>query len=321
MTDVSFKFGSFDSFCNAAVLPFCSQVGEAVEPKCYARNINIGGSMVFQPATLVIHFIALIMTSIMIYHIKSKYTAVGRKEIVIFFYTYLVDIVLEMLLLSGAIPASSSIYPYITAIYVGMYVATIVILLLNGFVGFQWAEDGTPTSLWIIRISGLLTFAITFFVSLATFLPFAGFNNENPILLFIILYVFCPTFLLIYFVLQIILVLKTLDDRWPLGDICFAAIFFIIGFIAKYILSEVICNIGDHYLDGMFCGVVCTLLSVMMVYKYWDSITKEDLEFSVGGKTNVWEIKDPMINDDEMMLLAEEHFKLKQQIINNKMRP
>jgi hypothetical protein len=30
----------------------------------------------------------------------------------------------------------------------------------------------------------------------------------------------------------------------------------------------------------------------MMVYKYWDSITKEDLEFSVGGKANVWEIKD-----------------------------
>lgn len=26
----------------------------------------------------------------------------------------------------------------------------------------------------------------------------------------------------------------------------------------------------------------------MMVYKYWDSITKEDLEFSVASKANVW---------------------------------
>jgi len=25
-----------------------------------------------------------------------------------------------------------------------------------------------------------------------------------------------------------------------------------------------------------------------MVYKYWDSITKEDLEFSVTSKANVW---------------------------------
>ncbi|CEI94010.1 Putative Chitin synthase export chaperone [Rhizopus microsporus] len=37
----------------------------------------------------------------------------------------------------------------------------------------------------------------------------------------------------------------------------------------------------------------------MMVYKYWDSITKEDLEFSVGAKQNVWEIKES-IQDDEL---------------------
>lgn len=54
------------------------------------------------------------------------------------------------------------------------------------------------------------------------------------------------------------------------------------------------------------------LLSVMMVYKYWDSITvsisslvaigrlltfiqKEDLEFSVGSKAAVWEVKDPLL--------------------------
>lgn len=29
-----------------------------------------------------------------------------------------------------------------------------------------------------------------------------------------------------------------------------------------------------------------------MVYKYWDSITKEDLEFSVGTRMNNWEVKE-----------------------------
>ena len=29
-----------------------------------------------------------------------------------------------------------------------------------------------------------------------------------------------------------------------------------------------------------------------MVYKYWDSITKEDLEFSVASKANVWLLHD-----------------------------
>ncbi|KAG1442536.1 hypothetical protein G6F56_011023 [Rhizopus delemar] len=36
----------------------------------------------------------------------------------------------------------------------------------------------------------------------------------------------------------------------------------------------------------------------MMVYKYWDSITKEDLEFSVGAKQNIWEIKESIGEDD-----------------------
>ena len=33
----------------------------------------------------------------------------------------------------------------------------------------------------------------------------------------------------------------------------------------------------------MFFSSLFTLLAVMMVYKYWDSITKEDLEFAVSN--------------------------------------
>lgn len=56
-----------------------------------------------------------------------------------------------------------------------------------------------------------------------------------------------------------------------------------------------ICDHVDHYIDGLFVFSLCMLLSVMMVYKYWDSITKEDLEFSVGSKAAVWEVKDPLL--------------------------
>jgi hypothetical protein len=56
--------------------------------------------------------------------------------------------------------------------------------------------------------------------------------------------------------------------------------------------------------DGLFFGTICSLLGVMMVYKFWHSITLDDLEFSVGGKANVWEIKeqyDPLpSNVDDM---------------------
>lgn len=75
------------------------------------------------------------MAAIMIYHIRSKYTAVGnkrilihpasmlilylgRKEIVMFFYLYMITTFLEMLLVTGIIPTSSPVYPVCICVYV-----------------------------------------------------------------------------------------------------------------------------------------------------------------------------------------------------------
>jgi len=51
------------------------------------------------------------MTAIMIFNVKTKYTAVGRKEMVIFFYLYMIVVLLDMLLVTGIIPAASVVYP------------------------------------------------------------------------------------------------------------------------------------------------------------------------------------------------------------------
>jgi len=295
------KFGDFNTICERVALTVCPLVGaeEGIEPTCYSRNVEIAGTLIFQPATIIIHIISLIMTSIMIYHIKSKYTAVGRKEIVMFFYLYMMVTFLELLLVSGIIPTASTIYPFFTAAHIGLITATFWCLLLNGFVGFQFAEDGTPLSLWSIRISSLVIFAAVFILSIATFLNKAGFSALNPVALWIVLYIFNGAALVIYVVLQIVLVLNTLDDRWPLGDILFGISFYVIGQVILYQFSVRICDTVKHYIDGLFFGTICTLLAVMMVYKYWDSITKEDLEFSVGSKQNVWEVKE-LLGEDEM---------------------
>jgi len=91
------------------------------------------------------------------------------------------------------------------------------------------------------------------------------------------------------------LVIRTLDDRWPIGDILFGTAFYAIGQVILFAFSNLICDAVKHYIDGLFLFQLCILLSVMMVYKYWDSITKEDLEFSVGSKVAVWEVKDPLL--------------------------
>lgn len=124
------QFGSFNGICETAALVICPLVGTAqgVVPTCYSRNVDIGKTLIFQPcksgllshfsfilfffsATCFVHIVAIIMTGIMILHIRSKYTAVGRKEIIMFFWLYACISLLAMFLDSGVIPTSNVVYP------------------------------------------------------------------------------------------------------------------------------------------------------------------------------------------------------------------
>jgi hypothetical protein len=129
----------------------------------------------------------------------------------------------------------------------------------------------------LLRISCLIVFSISFFIAIATFQSFAGFSFSKPIGLWII-YILWPLICVsIYVVSQLILVFRTLDDRWPIGDIIFGAAFFTIAQVLLFAFSETICDAIKHYIDGVFFFTLCMLLSVMMVYKYWDSITVRNL--------------------------------------------
>lgn len=174
---------------------------------------------------------------------------------------------ISLVLDSGVIPPGNSAYPYFSAVQNGLTSALCVCLLVNGFVGFQLYEDGTTLSVWLLRSVSLVMFVITFLVSIATFKGWAGLGPTNTIGLFIVLYLVSGIALLIYVVMQILLVVNTLQDRWPLGDIAFGAFFFVIGQVILYVFSIKICNAVQHYLDGLFFATVCNLLAVMMVYK------------------------------------------------------
>lgn len=158
----------------------------------------------------------------------------------------------------------------------------------------------------------LVVFGVCFFVAIATFKKFAGFNYSKPIGLWIIYLIWPVVCVVVYTISQLMLVLQTLEDRWPIGDIIFGVAFYTIGQVLLFAFSVTICNAIKHYIDGLFFFTLCMLLSVMMVYKYWDSITvrtlalrlkcvtdvspqREDLEFSVGSKATVWEVKDPLL--------------------------
>lgn len=146
--------------------------------------------------------------------------------------------------------------------------------MINGFVGFQLYEDGTTLSVWLLRTCSVAMFVISFAVSLLTFKGWAGLGPENTVGLFVVVYLFSAIFLFVYVVMQILLVMGTLQERWPLLHIAFGVASLIVGQVLLYAFSETICNHVEHYVDGLFFATLLNLLAVMMVYKVCCSLNE-----------------------------------------------
>ncbi|KAI7616008.1 chitin synthase export chaperone [Hortaea werneckii] len=299
-------FGDFSSICSEAPLPLCPLVGDInpitgthyTQANCYARTVEVANTIIFEGAAGFAHIIALIMTVIMIIHVRSKFTAVGRKEIATFFYLYGLLTICSLLIDCGVVPPASGAYAYFVAVQLGLVSATCICLMINGFVGFQLYEDGTTLSIWLLRVCSLAMFIISFAVSLLTFKGWAGLSPDNTIGLFVVVYVFSAIFIFVYIVMLVLLVLGTLQERWPLLHIIFGVLALVFSQVILYAFSEIICDNVAHYFDALFLSTLLNLLAVMLVYKFWDAITQEDLEFSVGQRQNNWEVKALLPEED-----------------------
>lgn len=167
----------------------------------------------------------------------------------------------------GVTPPGSAPYPYFVAAQCGLASATCIALMINGFVGFQLYEDGTTLSVWLLRLCSVAMFVISFAVSILTFKGYAGLGPDNTVGIFVVVYLFSAVFLAVYVVMQLILVVQTLQERWPLLHILFGVLAFVLGQIGVYVFSETICVDAAHFLDGLFIGTLGNLGGVMMVYK------------------------------------------------------
>lgn len=82
-------FGDFGAICRKSALPLCSIVGPAspisgnvgIQANCYARSVELANTIIFEAATDFMHILALGMAAIMILHVRSKFTAVGKHHL------------------------------------------------------------------------------------------------------------------------------------------------------------------------------------------------------------------------------------------------
>lgn len=169
-----------------------------------------------------------------------------------------------------------------------MIVATTWVLMVNAVVGYQLIDDGTALSLGLIVISALAFLIGTGYIALDTALDWTGFwddsrqlPNENIALY--VLYQLVPLiFLVAFYVLETILVLRVLGETRPMIYLTAAAVLFAIGQVFNYVVSRYICEGTSGKIDGALFQTLFTLLSVVMVWVFWSSITEDDWPMPVG---------------------------------------
>src|SRR5687768_14757439 len=175
-----------------------------------------------------------------------------------------------------------------SAIHIGMIVATCWILMVNAVVGYQLLDDGTAVSLGLMVFSAALFLIGTGYIALDTGLDFTGFWEDsydlpNRNIALYVLYQLVPLiFLVAFYVLEAILVLRVLGETRPMIYLTAAAVLFAVGQVFQYVVSKYICDGTDGKIDGALFQTLFTLLSVVMVWVFWSSITEDDWPMPVG---------------------------------------
>ena len=161
--------------------------------------------------------------------------------------------------------------------------------MLNALVGYQLLDDGTPISLGLMVGSALVIFIGTGFIALDTGYSWTGhfepsWTGQNKNIGLYVLYQLAPLiFLFAFFVLETILVIRILGERKPMIYLFGAALLFAIGQIFNYVVSIHICNGTDGKIDGSLFETLFTLLSVVMIWVFWSSITEDDWPLPVSN--------------------------------------
>lgn len=182
-------------------------------------------------------------------------------------------------------------------------------MLLNGVVGFQILDDGTPISLGLILLSAIAFFVGTGYIALDTAFgytqtgvsSFSSADNRNIGLY--VLYQLWPLICLVgFFLLETVLVLRVLGEKKPMRMWCSipinacllftlhlvylmaAALLFAVGQIFQYVISTHICQGTHGKIDGALFETFFTLLSVVMIWVFWSSITEDDWPMPTPGE-------------------------------------
>ncbi|KAI2641963.1 chitin synthase III catalytic subunit [Xylaria nigripes] len=283
----STKFGNFEDFCRDSTLPVCNVLTDSHNQNgpwggCALTGIPLkNGQHLGNLGSILLCAVAILVSVYLLFRSEKKRAAVGRREMQLFLIAYII-IELAEIFSVGEFPLSSTARIAFTGIHIGMIIAATWILLMNAVVGYQILDDGTPLSLGLIIISAAILFIGTGYITLDTGLRWTGefdssYAPPNRNVALYVLYQLVPLiFLVAFYVLESILVLRILGELRPMFYLTGAALLFALGQIFNYVISRFICDGTSGKIDGALFQTLFTLLSVVMVWVFWSSITEDD---------------------------------------------
>jgi hypothetical protein len=248
-----------------------------------------GGRHLGNLGSIILAGFAIATSIYLILRSERKRAAVGRREMQLFLLGYIIIEICEIFTV-GAFPLSQKVRVAFTGIHIGMITATTWILLMNAIVGYQIVDDGTILSLGLIIGSAAALFIGTGYIALDTGFQWTGYWNSsynlpNRNIALYVLYQLVPLiFLVAFFALEAILVLRVLGELRPMLYLVGAAILFALGQIFNYVISKYICSGTHGKIDGALFETLFTLLSVVMTWVFWSSITEDDWPMPVGSQ-------------------------------------
>ncbi|KAI0137360.1 chitin synthase III catalytic subunit [Xylariales sp. AK1849] len=283
------------AFCRDSTLPICNLLSNPNHNQtgpwggCELRGIPLSnGQILGNLGSILLCGVAIAVAAFLLLKSERKKAAVGRREMQLFLLGYIIIEICEIFSV-GEFPLASRVRMAFSAIHIGMIVATTWVLMLNSLVGYQIVDDGTPISVGLILLSGAILFVGTGYIALDTGFSFthywdSSYSSPNRNIALYTLYQLAPlVFLVAYFVLETVLVLRILGEVRPMAYLAAAAILFALGQIFNYVISPHICNGTAGKIDGALFETLFTLLSVVMIWIFWSSITEDDWPIASGA--------------------------------------
>ncbi|CZT18716.1 related to export control protein CHS7 [Ramularia collo-cygni] len=289
------RYGKWDDFCRDsgsgyATIPVCNLFEQARArggsapyfDGCELEGISLGGDRhLANLGSILIAGIAILASFFLLWKSERKKAAVGRREMQIFLIGYIIIEICEIFTVGG-FPLNGAVRRVFSAVHIAAVVATLWILMMNGAVGYQLIDDGTPLSIALIFGSAAALFVGTGYIALDTAFSWTGYFDDtlpapNQAYALYTLYQLVPlVFLVVYFILESVLVLKVLGEVRPMYFLVGAAVLFAIGQIFQYVISVHICNGTNGAINGGLFETLFTLLAVITIWFFWSSITEDD---------------------------------------------